>query len=117
MEENKGGVKVSKVSIVIAHHKGRLIERCLNSIDKNKHQVIVVTTDDTLKKTENMNQLLTLSPVFNNPSFKRNKGAELCLGEYICFMDDDVELTPRCIEVMSEHLDNHPKTGMGSLLG
>lgn len=98
-----------KTSIIICHTFGRLIERCLNSLEHINTQKIVISSDITFKteKTE------IYYPACNEPTYKRNWGERIfAQGKYLCFMDDDVEVKYDCIKQMEDFLDNHSDTGM-----
>ena len=97
-----------KVSILICHHTGDLVYRCLKSLEKIKADKIVVSSSIRVNK-DNLRWLFT---IINEPTNKRNWGSELSKGKYIVFMDDDVEVKYDCIQNMSEYLDNHPQVGM-----
>lgn len=113
MASNKGRIsKKMKVSTVIIHHKDRLIDKCLESLEGIDTEVIVVTTDETLPRHKRMDRLLTLDKILNNPSLKRNYGARISRGDYICFLDDDVTVDKLCIENMYSFLHNNNNVGM-----
>ena len=106
-----------KISIIICHHTGNLIYRCLESLANIQAQVIVVTTDPNFVKPTNRVSTLHLVPYLNSPTFKRNQGAILAKGKYITFLDDDVTLGKNffgrdCIGEMAKYLDEHDNVGM-----
>lgn len=101
-----------KVSVVICHHTGDLVYRCLNSLKDAQAQIIVVTTCENYKKPFPHISALHLIPQLNSPTFKRNQGAILARGEYLVFMDDDVEAEPNCIANMTAYLDANLGVGM-----
>ena len=98
-----------KISVVVAHHKGLLIERCLESLKDKSLEVIVITSDLSYKTKY---KIILKKTTINNPSLKRNLGSEIATSDYLVFMDDDVEVTQHCIRRMSDLLDKEPKIGM-----
>lgn len=103
---------MEEISIIICHHTGNLIYRCLDSLKYANAQIIVVTTCENYRKPFPYVSTLHLIPQLNSPTYKRNQGAILAKGEYLCFMDDDVAAAPDCINNMSDYLDNNPNVGM-----
>lgn len=103
---------MEKSNIIISHHFGCLIYRCLNSLSSIQAQKIVVTTDKSFVKPSPDIATLFLIPELNKPTFKRNQGAKFAKGKYLVFMDDDIEVKYDCIEKMEEYLDNHSEVGM-----
>ena len=98
---------MSYVSIIIPHHTGKLIYNCLNSLKDVKAEKIVCSSTPTI--FPNVRSIYTPR---NEPTHKRNKGVKLSMGDYICFLDDDVKLEPNCIKHMQTYLDWHNDVGM-----
>ena len=98
------------VSVVIAHHTGTLINRCLKSLEGLNVEKIVVTSDLKWKTKDNTVQVLYTKQ--NEPTWKRNMGTLYAHGKYICFMDDDIEVAEHCIRRMSDLLYANDKIGM-----
>lgn len=99
----------NKVSIVICHFTGDLIDRCLKSLEQIKTEKIVVTSSYLFHHHPST----TLTLIYpNNPALKRNKGVFFSAGEYIVFLDDDVEVEEDCIIQMAYYLDRNSDVGM-----
>ena len=80
------------ISIVICHHTGDLIYRCLESIRKSllvKYEIIVMADE----WREYGLDVKTIS-IKELPAQKRNFAINFCKYDYICFLDDDTELEP-----------------------
>ena len=101
---------MNKISCVIIHHKGLLINKCLESLKALDVEKIVVTSDWTWKN--NFKDVKRFLTTYNNPSFKRNIGVSKSNEEYIVFLDDDVEVTPSCIRRMKDLLEGELNIGM-----
>ena len=101
-----------KVSIVICHWKGNLIERCLKSLEKVNvnTQKIVISSDINFHYYPNVD-IYHLG--LNEPAYKRNWGAMIITREqYLVFLDDDTEISKHCIRRMYETLERHSEIGM-----
>lgn len=100
-----------KTSIIICHHFGDLIHRCLKSLKNTEAEIIVVTNDDKLEIIEDK-KTYKITVAKNEPTYKRNLGWICSKGTYLCFIDDDVEIGLNCIKNMETYLDNHSEVGM-----
>lgn len=105
-----------KVSLVICHHKGRLIDKAIDSLMKSKGvelQIIVITSDETY-------QDFRVRVVLQNggPAHKRNIGFRFAEHNLIAFFDDDVEVRPWAVYEMAKVLERDSHVGMvfGKLL-
>ncbi|HRZ15241.1 MAG TPA: glycosyltransferase family 2 protein [Candidatus Omnitrophota bacterium] len=99
------------ITVIVAHHTGDLIKRCLASLPG--YDVIVVTTDPAyIKTTERLVIKLGDCPALNNPSYKRNLGVKFTDRKYIAFLDDDTEMLPYTLEHMSCLLEIECQWGM-----
>lgn len=80
------------ISVVICHHTGDLIYRCLDSIRKSQlvDYEIIVMADEYRDYGKDI-QLISCKEL---PAQKRNYSINFCKGEHICFLDDDTELEP-----------------------
>lgn len=92
-----------KTLVVICHHQGNLIDKCLKSLEKIKVDKIVISSDETSPY---------LFTKFNEPTYKRNLGAKGAIGKYLCFLDDDIEVDYHCIQMMEWYLDNYKDVAM-----
>ena len=78
-----------KASVIICHHTGKLIDKCLASISKQDIERIIVTSDNSWFQQESDDDKVMYTPV-NEPTYKRNLGSEIAETGYLAFMDDDV---------------------------
>lgn len=114
-----------KVSIIIPTYKGtNYILNLIQTLEKQKFQdfeVIVMidgSPDNTKEVLENYNTTLqTLQIIYKENQGRakvRNNGASLSKGDLLIFFDDDMRLTPTCIE---EHIEFHKKNQNIILVG
>lgn len=108
-----------KISFVIPH-KGReeMLQQTLLSIaaqdfDLQQVEVVLVTQNDallpyTLPPSPVPKVIVLHRPVSDTISQLRNVGVQHCSGEYIAFLDADVELAPNWISAMLAALDDKP---------
>jgi GT2 family glycosyltransferase len=101
---------MNKISVVICHHTGILVNRCLKSLEGLDVEKIVITSDTTWKTYDKTVQVLYTKN--NEPTWKRNTASLYTKGKYLVFMDDDVEVTKYCIRRMADILDKKDDIGM-----
>jgi len=112
-------IETYKVSAVLCHHKGFLIEKAVESLKKSKHielEIIVVTSDeDCMKRLENSGCVMVFER--GGPAHKRNVGVKFAQNDNIAFFDDDIEVRPYAVYEMAKWL-KEPEVGMvfGKLL-
>lgn len=98
------------ISIILCHHFGDLIYKCIESIQKSLHthyEIIVITSSSDL--------VIPGVKVYyfnGGPAAKRNYGVALSRGEYIAFFDDDTIIMALCLSSMWHALVLSHKTGM-----
>ena len=100
---------MNKISVVICHHTGNLIDRCLKSLEGLDVEIIVVTSDLQWRTNKHIQVLYTKQ---NEPTWKRNIGSLYAKGKYTCFLDDDVEVSEHCLRRMADILDKESDIGM-----
>src|SRR3990167_5557614 len=94
---------MTKVSIILCHHKGReLVLRSIKSIKAQKFidpEIIVATSEEntTFHGT-------TTLLVKGGPAHKRNVAFKFATSDYIAFFDDDIEATPTAVHEMLKAL-------------
>lgn len=100
------------VSVIICHHVGKLIDRCLTSLTATQgvtFEVCVVTSDPTYHAPEGVMHLWHTG----GPAAKRNYGASCARGTYLVFLDDDVEVAADTLFELVDGLVQRPQAAMG----
>jgi GT2 family glycosyltransferase len=100
----------SKVSCIICHHTGDLVNRCLKSLEGLDVEKIVITSDMNWQTKDN--KVKVRRTRINEPTHKRNIGSFIATGKYLCYLDDDIEVDAYCIERMADVLDKNGDIGM-----
>jgi len=83
------------ISIIVCHHTGDFIYGCVKSIKESfsaDYEIIIMSSDPSLQ-IEGCRIFYST----DTPAKKRNDGAYHALGEFLCFLDDDVTITPMCL--------------------
>jgi GT2 family glycosyltransferase len=94
----------------------RLIDSIVNSSYKDLEIIVVDdcstdgTPDHIRKNYPGVH--LTINTEKGYLAGSRNNGAKMALGRYLLFIDDDNELHPKCIEILSNFMDGNPKCGI-----
>lgn len=100
-------------SVIIPHHTGRtLLQRCLTSVRASQGvsvELLVITSDPSYLSQEEDVQVYFLE---DGPAAKRNLGVAKSHGEYLIFLDDDVEISPYCCYEFVKWFQEHPQCGM-----
>lgn len=112
-----------KISVIICHHKGRLIDMALDSLMKSAevdYELIVATSDvvENIKALQTKYPTVRFIEIAGGPAHKRNVACKFAGGEFIAFYDDDISATPYSLFQMQSFLKEHDKCGMvfGKLL-
>lgn len=119
-------VKMKKVTIVIpTYNREELVQKTLGSLEKqtypkNKFEVIVVddgSADNTERVVKEIIKRKKLDISYfkqenKGPAAARNIGIKKAKGEFIYFVDDDIELSPTCL---AEHMRSHEKQDVAVL--
>jgi len=105
------------ISLIFCHHKGRLIDRAIETALKSRKiefEIIVATSDPTFSYNHPVVKVVQIE---GGPAKKRNLALRYSIGEYIAFYDDDVELDMDSLVEMY-HVLIRPEVGMvfGKLL-
>jgi len=104
-----------KVSVILCHHRGRLIDKAVDSLMRSKEaelQIIVVTSDETYQD-DRVKVVLQQG----GPAHKRNIGFRFAEHPLIAFFDDDVEVKPWTVYEMAKALtDENVGLVFGKLL-
>lgn len=114
------GIRNPDVSVVILTKNSEpTIERCLSSVSSQKPREILAvdsqSTDLTLKILED-HQVNILHDTSNSLGYKRQLGVEAARGQFIMFVDSDVELDPRCIARLRHDLVANEWTGAHAMI-
>src|SRR5258708_4868852 len=104
---------MTQVSVIISTRNAAVtLENCLKSIQKQTYkpgELIVVDRDST-DGTKQIAQKYT-NQVYNygtERSDQRNYGAKKASGDYLLFLDADMELTPSVIESAVKRVEKEP---------
>ena len=102
---------IPELSIIICHHAGSLILRCLKSLEtaKGNFECIIVTS---MREFSYQGSGITLIYADGGPAYKRNLGASSASGKYLVFLDDDVEIREDCLINFQAFLESKPACGM-----
>jgi len=106
------------VSAVICHHKGDLIFKAIESLQKSREvelEIIVVTTgDENVSRLRNKYPDCVVVSAEGGPATKRNVGCRLARHPLYAFFDDDVEVTPYACFYLARTLN---KSDVGATFG
>lgn len=104
-----------RVSVIVPVHNGEVtIARCLTALSQTPaglSEVIVIddrSTDGTAAIAGSLGARVIANPSGRGPAAARNAGAQAARGDILLFVDADVEVQPRTVVEMLEHLDRHP---------
>lgn len=108
-----------KISIIIpCYNSFRYMDKCLKSLENqifNNFEVIFIddcSNDDTYIKLQHylyktdLNYKVIKNDINSGPGFSRNKGLEICSGEYVSFMDSDDWYEDDFLELMYKKVIN-----------
>ena len=109
-----------QISAILCHHKGELIDKAIESIQKSLEVEveIIVATSDTLS-LERLEQKYPNHKIFlaqGGPALKRNVATRYASYDLLAFFDDDIEVTPYALFYMAESLKNDVGMVYGKLL-
>lgn len=105
--------------IIPAYNVEKYIERCLNSIfsqnvDEGRYEVIVIddgSTDHTLDLLRSMEKehgnLRVYTQGNQGPSAARNRGLDMCKGNYVWFVDSDDYIAQGAIKDLLDYIDTN----------
>jgi GT2 family glycosyltransferase len=115
MADRLGSIKPS-ISIVIVNHNGRhIIEKCLLSLIKSAHPNIEIIMVDNASEDDSVSFVNRTFSSVNVLQSKMNlgyaggcnKGAEIAKGDYIIFMNNDVQVSKDWIEPLVDVCSRH----------
>jgi len=112
-----------KVSVVIPNWNGiKFVGMCLDSMAHSTFkdfEVIVVdngSTDGSRELIEEKYPHVRLIKLPENMGFARacNEGLKASDAEYICLLNNDIEIDPDWLGELVEGMERHPECGMGT---
>src|SRR3989338_1097414 len=111
-----------KVSIVVVNHNGKnLLEALLKSISKSdykNHEILVVDNNSTdgsrefVKKTHKNAKLVENKENLGYVGI--NSALRYCKGEYILFLNNDMELDKNCIKNLVKNIESDKNAAMAA---
>lgn len=107
----------SLISIIIpAYNSAQTLPKCLEHIFNQTYKNIEIiavndgSTDNTQKILEKYQDKIKIITQENRGApAARNRGFEISTGEYVIFVDADVNLKPDCLQKMRQTLQEHPE--------
>ncbi|MCW4033042.1 MAG: glycosyltransferase family 2 protein [Candidatus Bathyarchaeota archaeon] len=121
MAKKLGSIK-SSISIIIVNHNGRhLLEKCLSSLIESAYPNIEIIMVDNASEDDSLDFVSQNFPSVNVLQSKMNlgyaggcnKGAKFAKGEYIIFMNNDVQVSKDWIEPLVGVCSRHDVTICG----
>ena len=112
-----------KVSVVIPNWNGlRFVGMCLDSMEKSvfrDFEVIVVdngSTDGSRELIEEQYPWVRMIKLPENLGFAKacNDGIKASDAEFICLLNNDIEIDPNWLGEIVEGMERHPECGMGT---
>lgn len=112
-----------KVSVIVPNWNGiRFIGMCLDSLqrsDFDDSEVIVIdngSVDGSRELIEEQYPWVRLIKMPRNMGFATacNAGIEASAAEYICLLNNDIEVEPTWLRELVEGMERHPECGMGT---
>jgi len=100
---------VHKVSCVVCHHKGSLIDNAVKSLLGQKDvivEVVIATSDQQCVDKFTDVERVRVFYCEGGPAHKRNIALRFAQYPLIAFFDDDIEATPYATYYMAKALDN-----------
>ena len=102
--------------VVVSYNKADRIDMLRRSIEAQTRQPdeVVAVDDGSLDGTNKIllqkyhNWKIVILPRNQGQSYARNAGARYVFGEYLIFVDGDLELEPTMLEVLERTLDENP---------
>src|SRR3989344_3106864 len=108
--------------IVTTKNNQTIIERCIRSItnQKNSPFELIVVDNHSTDRTASIARNFTQQVFSHGPerSAQRNRGAKKSKGNFLLFIDSDMELRQNTLKNCIEHINNHvaltiPETFIG----
>lgn len=107
-------------SIIIAtYNRSKLLLKAVESVQAQSYQnweLLVIDdgskddTKDAISFYLNDGRIHYFQKENGGPSSARNVGLDKSLGSWICYLDSDDILYPKCLEIVDHHLKENPRT-------
>lgn len=114
MKQTTDGIRLFSIIIPFQRWNGDLDE-CLTHIGRQSFggYEIILLPDSSEQLPQRFSHLpITIIPTGHvSPSIKRDRGADIAVGSYLAFIDDDAYPTPDWLHVAHEYLTAHPNVG------
>jgi len=101
---------LNDIDVIICHYTGDLVFKCIDSLTADRKAGAKVSVASSLRDHyDGVNWYMIER---NEPTYKRNYVTLMSDREYLCFLDDDVEVTSECLRTMRDYLEDNPIVGM-----
>ena len=107
--------------IILDHNSSMLTSQCVKSIRKyieqHSYEIIIIDNGSHATEAAQLDTLVSddchVTHCHINSGFGLGNqlGAHMARGQYLCFLNSDVELTEDCITPLLTYLKKHPDTG------
>ena len=106
---------VPEIAVIICHHTGTLIEKCLDSVMASVGVQLEVWVISSQKAFTIPWAAVKVAYSTEGPAQKRNLGVVLTHSRapYYVFLDDDVEVSPHCLGAFLTEMRLRPQCGVG----
>ncbi len=104
-------------AVIVNWNSADLLRPCIQSLRKSGDiQIVVVDNNSSDNSRKVLKSLKNIEVIFNQENYgfgkACNQGARLAKGEYLLFLNPDVEVSPDTTRIMTKFLDINEHTGI-----